>query len=86
MRESTTSDGEFTLLQVSVAPNGDLVMQRVDAGPSVGQTYAHEDVELTRTIKREYVARVALELIADRFTTDAEFGAWLKGKGIPSDT
>jgi hypothetical protein len=85
LRESKTSEGEFSL-QVYVGANGDLVMERCDAGPAVEAAYGHEDIEAKLTVNREHVSRVALELIADRFTTVGEFNAWLETKGIPYDT
>ena len=83
-RNSAT--GEVTLVQVFVAENGDLVMQRRDADPAVEAAYGHEDIESTHKVKREHVARIALELIGDHFTSVAEFGAWLQAKGIPGET
>jgi len=86
LRKRDTPDGEVSTLQVHVAENGDLVVQGYDAGPEVEAAIGHEDTDFTRTIKREHVARITLELIADRFTTDAELHAWLEAKGISSDT
>jgi hypothetical protein len=37
-----------------------------------------------RTIARGYVARVAIELLKDRFTDDAALASWLQARGIES--
>ena len=50
-----------------------------------GLDRSDSDYEFWDNFKAEHVPLVLLQLIKDRFKTHAEFAAWLKQKGIPSE-
>jgi hypothetical protein len=80
-----TGGEDRNILEAVVTLGGDLVLEGQDIGPGVEKFFGDSDYEYWETIKAEQVPLVLLQLIKDRFQTHAEFAAWLKAKGIPSE-
>jgi hypothetical protein len=81
--ERNGADSSF--LRASIESSGDLVLEGHDMGPTVEQAWSQDEYEYWRRVQSSLVPKVLLELIKDRFKTDAEFDEWLKEKGIPSE-
>lgn len=82
LRRHESETGEFTSLKAYDAENGDLVLEGYDCGEQVEAHWGDFDYEYWRRVKAVSVPRVLLELIKDRFTSDAGFSDWLKSKNI----
>lgn len=84
LKDQRTPDGELRKLLAYIEVSGDLVLEGYDLGDAVEEWFGDADYEYWRRIESDNVPRVVLELIKDRFQSDAAFAAWLTEKGIPS--
>lgn len=84
-RQTLNSSQEYTDRTVRINDEG-LVYETIDVGPLV-KKYApnggDSDYEYWVTVSPKHVNQVLLQLIRDKFATEAEFRTWLEWKNIP---
>lgn len=85
LSDTVDTAGNSRRVSAYVEDSGDLVVQTVDMGPRVESTWGGDDYEFWRRVKSDFVPRVLLELIKDRFQSEREFRTWLEEKGIPAE-
>ncbi|MFX1259686.1 MAG: hypothetical protein ACFFAN_17675, partial [Promethearchaeota archaeon] len=76
---------EYHTLSAEIQDTGDLLLSGYDCGPSVKEYFGDYDHEYWLTVKFEFVPKILLNLIKERFKNDLEFKDWLNEKKIPYD-
>ena len=84
--EIARQDGEeFRSVRLRIEGGG-IVMDAQDMGPIVKRTWDHEDYEFGMRLAPDAVARLAFELLKDKFTGDTgavdKLRAYCKERGI----
>jgi hypothetical protein len=69
---------------LSIGPQGELVWEHYDAGPSTKAVYGDYDHESTLWVEARYKDTLLLHLIADHFKDRDTFSEWLRRKDIPA--
>ncbi|MGE0861088.1 MAG: hypothetical protein AB7I01_10665 [Gammaproteobacteria bacterium] len=85
LSDSVVAAGSSRRASAYIDDGWDLVLATFDVGPRVESTWGGDDYEFWRRVKSDFVPRVLLELIKDRFQSEREFHAWLEEKGIPAE-
>lgn len=84
LKDQRAPDGELRKLEAYVEENGDLVLKGYGLGDKVEEWWGDADYEYWRRVDSDNIPRVLLELIKDRFQSDAAFAEWLAEKEIPN--
>ncbi|MDP1859870.1 MAG: hypothetical protein Q8K82_14450 [Gemmatimonadaceae bacterium] len=84
LRDETREDGSHFTLTAAVTDNGTLPLNGWDSGPLVTAMWHCEDYEYNRHVDAEWVPRVLLLFLKERFSGDGSFRMWLESHGIPS--
>jgi hypothetical protein len=60
-------DGEFRAVRLRLTSNGEIIIEAHDIGPTARQIWDHDDYEFSATVPAASVARLAFELLKEKF-------------------
>jgi hypothetical protein len=77
----------FRSVHLAISATGAIVLDACDRGPLVRQTFDKEDYEFGVTVTPGALARLAFELLKDKFAGDIgavdAFRAYCEARGVP---
>jgi hypothetical protein len=87
--ELAVQDGEeFSSIRLSLSASGAIELSGQDIGPTVREFFNHDDYEYIVTIPPEAVAKLAFELLKDRYRGNLhaveQFRDYCNERGIPN--
>jgi hypothetical protein len=60
-------DGDYRAVRLHIASSGEIIVEAHDIGPTVRQIWDHDDYEFSVTVPAASVARLAFELVKEKF-------------------
>jgi len=83
IRRNDYEDG-YDELKVRIDDEGGLVLDGVDAGPTIAAVVGDWDHEYTETVSQAWKDSVLLHLVKERFDKISDFRTWCEERGIPT--